>query len=323
MKNILVTSVGRRVVLVKICRETLCQYDKNAKIYTTDMIPQFAPAGIISDRCFKVPKVTDDDYVPYLLDICENNNIGLVIPTIDTELLVLSENKTLFSSKGIIISVADSFFIKQCRDKRKTSDYLTSIGIKVPKQIDINHPTFPMFAKPYDGSSSKDLYVIKNLSGLTPEIQNHPKLIFMEYVDKKEYKEFTVDMYYGKDGHVKAIIPRERVEIRAGETTKGYTRKNYIVDFLRCKMEYLPGVIGCLCFQLFFRERDHDIIGIEMNPRFGGGYPLSYYAKANFIDLLIREYFMNEDIEYSDDWLDNTLILRYDSDIIIHENYCF
>lgn len=265
--------------------------------------------------------MTDDNYIPLLLEICENNNIGLIIPTIDTELLTLSENKSLFLSKGIIISVAEPPFIRQCRDKRNTGRYLTSIGIKVPKLIDINHPTFPIFAKPYDGSSSKDLYVINEPCGLTPAIRNHPRLIFMEYIDKKEYKEFTVDMYYGKDGHVKVIVPRERIEIRSGETNQGCTRKNYIVDFLRCKMEHLPGMTGCLCFQLFFREKDHDIIGIEINPRFGGGYPLSYYAKANFIDLLIREYFMNEDVEYSDSWLDNTLMLRYDSDIIIHENH--
>ncbi len=47
----------------------------------------------------------------------------------------------------------------------------------------------------------------------------------MEYIDKREYKEFTVDMYYGKDNRVKAIIPRERVEIRAGEINKGLPEK--------------------------------------------------------------------------------------------------
>ena len=59
-----------------------------------------------------------------------------------------------------------------------------------------------------------------------------PKLIFMEYVDKNEYKEFTVDMYYGQDNHIKCIVPRERIEIRAGEINKGITRKNDIVDYL-------------------------------------------------------------------------------------------
>ena len=139
-----------------------------------------------------------------------------------------------------------------------------------------------------------------------------------EYIDKKEYKEFTVDMYYGKDNRVKAIVPRERIEIRAGEINKGRTRKNFLVDFLKERMNYLPGVIGCICIQLFYRETDNDVVGIEINPRFGGGYPLSYHAKADFAEYLAKEYFEGSDIDYTDDWLDNTLMLRYDSEVITY-----
>lgn len=123
---------------------------------------------------------------------------------------------------------------------------------------------------------------MKTADELTPDILHHPKLIFMEYIDKQEYKEFSVDMYYGKDHHVKSIIPRERLEIRAGEINKGYTRKNFLVDYLKERMEYLPGVVGCICIQLFYKKENNDVVGIEINPRFGGGYPLSYYAKADF-----------------------------------------
>ena len=83
-------------------------------------------------------------------------------------------------------------------------------------------------------------------------------------------------------------------------------------------MEYLPGVMGCICMQLFYRETDHDIKAIEINPRFGGGYPLSYYSKANYAEYIIREYLLKEAIDYSDTWLDNTLMLRYDNDIIVY-----
>ena len=126
-------------------------------------------------------------------------------------------------------------------------------------------------------------------------------------------------MYYGKDGHVKGIVPRERIEVRAGEINKGITRKNYIVSYLKERMEYMEGVRGCICLQLFYRESDHDIKGIEINPRFGGGFPLSYYAKANYAEYIIREYLLNEAIEYSEDWLDKTLMLRYDNDVIVYD----
>lgn len=318
-KNILITSVGKRVSLVRIFQEALRKLSLQAKVYTTDMKPEMAPAGFVSDGCFKVPRVTDDNYINRLIDICYTNNIGLIIPTIDTELALLAENKSLLREKGVEVIVSSTDFVCTCRDKRKTSALFQQLDICIPEIRDKYHPKFPLFAKPYDGSLSKDIYVIRNSEELTPEIMQHPKLIFMEYIDKTQYKEFTVDMYYGKDNKVKAIIPRERVEIRAGEINKGYTRKNHLVSFLKERMDYIPGVVGCICIQLFYNEMTHKVFGIEINPRFGGGYPLSYYAGANFPEYLLREYFLNESLSYTDGWKDNTLMLRYDSEVIVYE----
>lgn len=318
-KNILITSAGKRVSLVRIFQEALRKLSLQAKVYTTDMKTEMAPAGFVSDGCFKVPRVTDDNYINRLIDICCTNNIGLIIPTIDTELALLAENKSLLREEGVEVIVSSIDFVCACRDKRKTSALFQQLDICIPEIRDKYHPKFPLFAKPYDGSLSKDIYVIRNSEELTPEIMQHPKLIFMEYIDKTQYKEFTVDMYYGKDNKVKAIIPRERVEIRAGEINKGYTRKNYLVSFLKERMSYIPGVVGCICIQLFYNEMTHKVFGIEINPRFGGGYPLSYYAGANFPEYLLREYFLNESLSYTDGWKDNTLMLRYDSEVIVYE----
>lgn len=318
-KNILITSAGKRVSLVRIFQEALRKLSLQAKVYTTDMKPEMAPAGFVSDGCFKVPRVTDDNYINRLIDICYTHNIGLIIPTIDTELALLAENKSLLREKGVEVIVSSTDFVCTCRDKRKTSALFQQLDICIPEIRDKYHPKFPLFAKPYDGSLSKDIYVIRNSEELTPEIMQHPKLIFMEYIDKTQYKEFTVDIYYGKDNKAKAIIPRERVEIRAGEINKGYTRKNHLVSFLKERMDYIPGVVGCICIQLFYNEMTHKVFGIEINPRFGGGYPLSYYAGANFPEFLLREYFLNESLSYTDGWKDNTLMLRYDSEVIVYE----
>lgn len=319
MKNILITSAGKRVVLVQIFQRTLKDLGLDAKVYTTDMKPEMAPAGIVSDGCIKVSRCTADCYIEELLQICKDKNIGVIIPTIDTELLILSQNKQRFEENGIGLAVSDNEFIKVCRDKRNTEEFFAKLDIAVPKALDKYHPVFPMFAKPYDGSLSTNLHVIRKQEELTKDILEDPKLIFMEYIDKQEYKEFTVDMYYGKDDKVKGIVPRERIEIRAGEINKGITRKNYILQFLKERMDCLPGVRGCICIQLFYRETDNDIKGIEINPRFGGGFPLSYYAKANFAEYVIREYLLGESVDYSDAWLDNTLMLRYDNDVIVYD----
>ena len=317
--NILITSAGKRVSLLREFQASLKKYNIEAKVYSTELNPALSPAAIISDGCFKVPRVTDENYIEFLFGICLENKIGLLVPTIDTELLILSQNKDRFEKIGCHILVSSFDFVSTCRDKRKTGDYLESLGIRVPEQRDKLHPVFPMFAKPYDGSLSKDLFVIPDISHLTEEILSHPKLIFMEYIDKKVYKEFTVDMYYGKDFKVKGIVPRERLEIRAGEINKGITRKNFILDFLKEHLNYLPGVVGCICIQLFFDERKNDIVGIEINPRFGGGYPLSYAAGVNFPDNAIREYLLGDCLVYDDSWKDKTLMLRYDDDVIVYD----
>ena len=315
--NILITCAGKRVALTRFFKETLNRFFPDAKVFITEMNPEIAPVSYVCDRAFKVPRVTAPEYPEVLLKICEENKVGMVIATIDTELLLLANLKESFREKGIHVIVSNKEFISLCRDKRKTVKFFESHGVRVPKEVDKYNPSFPLFAKPYDGSLSTNLHYIKSPDGLTKEILEDEKLIFMEYIDKTVYKEVTADMYFGKDNCVKCIVPRERIEVRAGEINKGRTLKNEILDFLKKKLGYIDGCVGCICVQLFFHPDTKDIVGIEINPRFGGGYPLSYMAGGNFPELLIREYFMGETVEYFDDWKDGMLMLRFDDAIYV------
>lgn len=292
--NIIITSAGQRVALVRDFKETLVRFYAEAKVFTTDMNPELAPAAYVSDGCFEVLRVTDENYISQLLDICKKNEIGMIVPTIDTELLVLAENKKLFNDNDIIVCVSDLDFIKVCRDKRNTGDFLEKHNIRVPKAVDKYNPTFPLFAKPYDGSLSTNLHYIKNAEELTQDILDDPKLLFMEYIDKETYKEYTIDMYYGTDNCVKCIVPRERIKIRAGEINKGRTVKCPLMDYIKERLDKIEGCIGCICIQVFFNPLTEDVVGIEINPRFGGGYPQSYAAGGNYPEMLIKEYFLGE-----------------------------
>lgn len=315
--NILITSAGKRVALTKYFKETLNRYFPEAKVFITDMNPEMAPVSYVCDGSFKVPRVTAPEYPAELLKICEENNVGMVIATIDTELLLLADLNDEFRKKGIHVMVSDKAFITMCRDKRNTGEFFGKHGVRVPAEVDKYNPIFPLFAKPYDGSLSANLHHIKCQEELTPEILEDPKLLFMEYIDKKVYKEYTVDMYFGKDNRVKCIVPRERIEIRAGEINKGRTAKNEILIFLKEKLGYIEGCVGCICVQLFFHPETKDMVGIEINPRFGGGYPLTYMSGGNFPELLIREYFLGEEVAYFEDWKDNMLMLRFDDAIYV------
>ncbi len=316
-RNILITSAGKRVALTRYFKEVLMKFFPEAKVFTTDMNPEMAPAGYVSDECFKVPKVTDSKYSELLLHICEENDVGMVIATIDTELLLLAELREIAAEKNIHVIVSNKPFITMCRDKRNTGEFFEKHMVRVPKEVDKYNPTFPLFAKPYDGSLSTNLHYIKKADELTQEILDDEKLLFMEYIDNKVYKEYTVDMYYGRDNKVKCIVPRERIEVRAGEINKGRTAKNEIVDFIKEKFDYIEGCVGCICMQLFFHPETHDMVGIEINPRFGGGYPLSYMCGGNFPELLIREYFLDQRVDYFDNWKDGMLMLRYDDAIYV------
>lgn len=315
--NILITSAGKRVALVKAFKETLNKFFPDSKVYTTDMNPGMAPAAYVSDGCISVPRVTSEDYIGILQEICMKYSIGLVVPTIDTELAILSANKGIFEAYGIWLCVSDYDFIIMCRDKRNTGAFFERNGIRVPKPIDKHNPQFPMFAKPFDGSLSSNLHYIRTEEDLTTEILEDPKLMFMEYIDKDKYQEYTVDMYFGRDNRLKMAVPRERIEIRAGEINKGRTVKSFLEPFIHKHLACIPGCEGCICGQFFYDKVSDDVVGIEINPRFGGGYPLSYAAGANYPEFLIREYYLNEKITYSDNWTDNMLMLRYDDAIFV------
>lgn len=314
--NILITSAGQRVSLVEIFKHTAAQLGCPSKVFTADLNPTMAPACYISDHSFEICRCDSPEYIERLLTLCTENDIAVVVPTIDTELLNLAAHKEKFAAAGIQVMVSDEAFIRLCRDKRETAKLFDKLGIERPAPIDKHNPRFPMFAKPYDGSLSANIHLIRHAQELTEDILNDPKLIFMDYIDPARFKEFTVDMYYGRDHRVKAIVPRERIKIRAGEINKGIALKNAIVPYLRQRMETLPGVIGTICLQLFYEEESKQIYGIEINPRFGGGYPLSYYAGANFAEYILREYVMKQGVDYSEDWKDKTLMLRYDKEVI-------
>ncbi|MCS3531774.1 ATP-grasp domain-containing protein [Chryseobacterium sp. JUb7] len=319
MNNILITSAGQRVSLVRAFQKEIKKIDENGKVFTVDLNPVLAPACHISDGYKQINRVTDPDYISNLLDICKNWNIKIIIPTIDTELLVLTKNKEIFLENGIIPIISSENFIQKCRDKRIINEFFKEKNIDIPKDIDKQNITFPLFIKPYDGSLSKDTFLIREASELKDYHFQNPKLMFMEYIDHDVYEEYTVDTYYDRNGELKCVVPRKRIFVRAGEVNKGVTQKNEIENYVKNNLSFIEGAVGCLTMQFFFHPIDKRIIGIEINPRFGGGYPLSYLAGANYPGWILKEYILNDTISYFDGWENNLLMLRYDDEILVRD----
>jgi carbamoyl-phosphate synthase large subunit len=316
--NILITSAGQRVSLVRAFQTQLKSVFPASKVFTTDMQPALSAACNVSDGYFQVTRVTDPGYMQQLEEICVANEIRMVVPTIDTELLVLAQHKKPFADKGIYIIVSDAAFTASCRDKRIINKFFEKSGVEIPRAVDRHNPSFPLFIKPFDGSLSADTFLIQNADQLRPAYVENPRFMFMEYIDRTEYDEYTVDMYYDRNNALKCLVPRKRIHVRAGEINKGVTCNNAIVPFLLSKLPVIDGAVGCLTLQLFMSRITGRMVAIEINPRFGGGYPLSYQAGANYPLWLINEYFLNQQISYTDGWEDGLLMLRYDDEVLVH-----
>ena len=103
--NILLTSVGRRVKLLKAVRQSMFRFNINGQIIAADS-KQNASACSIADIVEIVPKINDPAYIDSLLDICTFYSIDLLIPLIDTEIHFLSLHQQQFRDRGVTVIIS-------------------------------------------------------------------------------------------------------------------------------------------------------------------------------------------------------------------------
>lgn len=319
MPNLLITSAGRRVSLTRSFMKELKHFYPESKVIAADQYPEFSAAAQIADKYVKLPSVQSPDYLKALTAICTENDVKLIIPTIDPELIILSEHKKNFDLIGITALVSSPDFIQLCSDKRKTHIFFKECNIDVAKEYSKKNFALPLFIKPINGSASMNTQIVTDKDEISKSQINNDTLMFLEYLDKNTHTEFTCDLYYNKNHELKCTVPRRRIETRGGEVSKGMTEKHFLINYIEKNLSYISGAVGCITTQFFVNITDNTIYGIEINPRFGGGYPLSYLADANYPKWIIEEYFLDKEIKPFKDWKENILMLRYDDEIIVHK----
>ncbi|HHK5535689.1 transcriptional regulator [Bacillus cereus] len=316
--NILFTSSGRRVSLIKQFKDALKQEGIKGNIFTADL-KETAPTIYFSHKHFIVPRVNEEGYINELLKICRSEMINLIIPLIDTELTLMANNSKVFEGIGVKVLVSSMELNKIANNKKYTYNFFASNNIPTPKvysdeEIERKEYQFPLLIKPYDGSSSKGVTKIMNEKELEFFKGYIPNAMIQEYVSGEEY---TIDVMVDFCGNIKTIVPRLRIETRAGEVSKGMTKKDFdIIQAAETVIKALPNPIGCITLQCFKKE-DGQITFIEINPRFGGGIPLSIEAGANFplwtIKMCQGEVFIDKDFN----WRENLTMLRYDEAVFM------
>lgn len=285
--KILFTSVGRRVELMQAFRRAADELGVNLTIIGAD-ITESAPALFFCDETKIVCRIKEPEYIPQLLEICITEKVDCLIPTIDTDLLLLAENKEKFEAIGtkVLISAVDK--VKLCRDKRYTADYFMSVGLKSPMPVDDAakyNLGYPAFIKPKDGSSSIDAYKVNNAEELEEYAKKVNDYIVQPFISGRE---FTIDIFCDYEGNPIYITPRERLAVRAGEVLKTRIHQDdtMIREMLDLIADYKP--CGQITVQLIQDEVTGDNYYIEINPRFGGGAPLSMMAGADSAKAVIR-----------------------------------
>ena len=284
--NILLTSVGRRVELIQEFKSAAERLEIDLTLHGAD-ITDTAPALAFCDKIHIVPKIRDERYIPVLLELCEKEHIDLLIPTIDTDLLLLSENRNLFENSGTKVMISDLDKVQLCRDKNLTSDFFRSCGLNAPQTVN-NYSeykgNYPCFIKPKDGSSSIDAFKVNSAAELKVYAEHIKDYVIQPFVSGEE---FTVDIFCDFDGNPIYITPRKRLSVRAGEVIKTEIcqDKNIIVEMKKLINLFNP--CGPITVQLI-RDSAGDDYYIEINPRFGGGAPLSMKAGANSAEAILR-----------------------------------
>ena len=317
--NILFTSAGRRVALINNFRKALTSLNLTGKIIVADRQKNI-PTGFIADFHELVPPVNSDRYIDCLQEICKKYQIRLIVPLIDSELYILSLHKQLFADMGVSLLVSSPITNEICFDKRNTYSFFKKSGVKTPEILEIETiltqetTSYPLMIKPANGSCSVGVTKINNQKELVFFHDYIPNALIQEFIVGQE---FTNDVLVDRQGKVRCVVPRLRIATRAGEVSKGMTVKNRaIITATKKVVEALPGAFGCITVQCFLLPKG-EIKFIEINPRFGGGIPLSIQAGADFPRWII-EMSLNRDPQIViDGWQEGVVMLRYDESVFI------
>ena len=304
--NILFTCAGRRTYLLKYFKENLAEGDK---VVATDM-QLSAPALQVADVKLQVPAVYDPEYVNITLNICKEQKIDALLSLNDLELPILSENKYRFEELGVKVIVSSPEVIDIAFDKYKTAQWVESLGLVAPKTyvrledakkaLAAGEIEFPLFMKPRWGSGSIGLESIADMEELDIYynllMKKIKKTILAtasvgdEYImiqEKLTGSEFGLDIMNDLNGKNVAVSVKQKLAMRAGETDKAVTVDLPEVREMGYKIGEALGHIGNLDVDIMQRA-DGAYCVLELNPRFGGGFPFSYEAGVNMPKAIIQ-----------------------------------
>jgi carbamoyl-phosphate synthase large subunit len=304
--NVLLTCAGRRNYLIEYFRAAL---GPEGRVFAADASPT-AAALAEADAAFVAPRLCDPNYIPWLLHICREWRVAMVVPLSDYELPLLAAHRAQFVAAGTLPVVSSPAAVEICLDKWAAYSFLRDRGIATPRTyrslgdaraaLDRGEVAFPLVVKPRWGSGSAGIEVVLDAAELELAyplaVRRYarslpPGVVAAEPEEAALIQEWLAGEEYGLDvindlaqRHV-ATLAKRKLLMRSGETDRAVTIADPRFAALGARLGAALGHIGNLDCDVF--DAGGTLTVLEMNPRFGGGYPFAHTAGANLPAALI------------------------------------
>ena len=303
--NVLLTSVGRRAYMVKYFKEVL---GKKGLVHVCNSDDK-SVAFKYADRKVISPLIYDENYIPFLIKYCKDNDINIIISLFDIDLLMLAKHKKDFEEVGTKVIVSDPKIIEVCNDKWATNKFLTQSGFLAPrsylkiedviKRIKDGCLSYPIVVKPRFGCGSISVsiaYDEEDLVYLTKKANKEitssylkyesavteEKVIYQECLNGQEY---GADIINNLDGETQNVIVRKKIAMRSGETDIAELVDEPIIRETLLKLGEATKHIANMDCDVFLVDNKPYVL--EMNARFGGGYPFSHMGGCNLPQAIV------------------------------------
>ena len=278
MTAVLFTCAGQRVDIVDAFRRA------GATTIAVDVNP-LAPALYHADRYALVPRVDDESYVAALRDVVTEHGVALVIPLTDLDQAKLARSRDglgtllLLPDADVVERLADKYLAHELFEERNVPSPPTWLPSHVPDDLPL-----PVLVKARVGFGSRDIYRAENREQLAFFLGYTPVESMVQV--QLQGEEFSIDVFCDLEGRCLNAIPRTMIESKGGESIKGMTiRDDALIELARETSEKLrlvgPANIQC------FREPNRSHYVTDINPRFGGGFPLPLAAGGRYPELAL------------------------------------
>jgi carbamoyl-phosphate synthase large subunit len=314
--NVLFTCVGRRVALIRLFREAMTELGLDGNLIGAD-VTTAAPGLHVVDVAELVPPARSAEYIAHLMNLVDRHKVRLLIPLTDLDLSILSIHQDEFAARGCTVMISPPDIVAACGNKITFNKMLRPAGLRGIRTETLEtfraDPFYPCFVKPIAGSAAIGAGCIRNEQELKVHIATFgEQLMVQEWVPGQE---FTMDIFRRRDGEVCAIVPRQRLSIRAGEVEKGITRNEpRLIEATRRLIDGMPGMWGVVNAQCRLAD-DGEPRFFEANLRFGGGATLSIAAGVNLPKFVLMETLGLPVEPIVGRFTDKLLMLRYEDAI--------